>query len=199
MRSNLGSNAERDLPEIIYGTMKSAGLLIAFSAQIASAQHKPGYCNVCRETPAGQSDRYISNPSHSFEMQGVTWTCAYLQSTVQDVDPFHGAPGEARWCSLTQTLAEAHCQCGGPSIPPISDNIHDLNPKCDICHGQALDFVPAGNADLLTAMPGGGHQNCAGLYHAAAHGIFSDSMCHKVQPIAGPTCCNIKGPGSVSV
>jgi len=164
-------------------------ILTAFVVQDVS-----GYCNVCRLS--SQGTRYLTNPSQSWQMNGKRWTCGYLQDTVQDVYPTSNNPTERSWCSLAQIMAEDKCSCGGPSIPPTTDNIKDLNPACNICQGQALNFVPKANANLVADTKVAGRQNCEGLYHAASAGVLSSRNCPIVSANAGPTCCNIDIPTS---
>jgi hypothetical protein len=164
----------------------------------ASAQY---LCNVCRDSPAGQAVRTLADPSQSFVMNGDTWTCGYLQDTVQDVNPYSGAAGEARWCGLAQLWAENNCACIGPDIAPTTDNIKDPNPACDLCAGNfQFDSVPQLNAELTANTGVAGNMNCEGLYNAMAEGVLTTNLCPTVQANAGPTCCNLQSviPGQGS-
>lgn len=160
-------------------------------AQFASGPKGPFPCNVCKDSPDGQAARTLANPSQSFQMNGDTWTCGYLQETVQDVNPYTGAPGEARWCALAQLWAETPCTCNGPAPLPPPD-IKDPNPACDICpSGQyQFDYVPAVNAELTADTGVAGNMNCEGLYHAASEGVLTSNLCGTVRANAGPVCCN---------
>lgn len=154
----------------------------------ASAQS----CNICRDSPDGT--RSLADPSQSFVMNGDTWTCGYLQETVQDVNPYSGAPGEARWCALAQTWAEPWCTCNGPAIPATTDLYKDPNPACDLCAGSfQFDSVPQVNAELTANTGVAGTMNCLGLYQAAAEGVLSSNLCPTVIANAGATCCNVEG------
>ena len=171
--------------------------IAAFFVGGASAQ-----CNVCRDSPAGTATRTLADPSQSFVMNGETWTCGYLQETVQDVNPYSGAAGEARWCGLAQYWAENSCTCNGPSIAPSSDTYKDPNAACNLCAGFQFDYVPAVNSDLTANTGVAGTMNCQGLYDAMAQGVLSTNLCPTVQANAGATCCNLQsvaaGSGSGS-
>jgi len=175
-------------------------MMVAFVAQGVVAQYpagktfKPGYCNVCRDAPNKDvAWRNLANPGESFTMNGEKWTCGYLQDTVQDVNPYAGgAPGEARWCGLAQHFAEQHCSCNGPSIPSLNDNVQQLNPACDLCQGQALNYVPQVNAGLTANTGVAGNMNCKGLYNAMSQGVLTSNLCPQVIANAGPKCCGVE-------
>ena len=60
----------------------------------------PVACNIC------QGNNTLINGEKEFTMSnGLTWTCEYLQETVQDVDE-NGNYGEARMCRQAQLQAE---------------------------------------------------------------------------------------------
>lgn len=180
-------------------TFRFAFLTISFFVQDTVAQYpsgktfKPGYCNICRDAPNNSiAWRNIANPSQSFKMNGESWTCGYLQDTVQDVNPYSGAPGEARWCGLAQTFAEESCTCTGPDIPSMNDQVKDLNPACDLCKGQAFDYVPSVNNGLTANTGVAGNMNCQGLYNAMSQGVLTSNLCPTVIANAGPVCCNVE-------
>jgi len=162
----------------------------------AGQTFKPGYCNICRDVP-GQNPRNPSqwrnlvNPSQAFQMNGEGWTCQYLQDTVQDVDPYTGADGEARWCAMAQMFGESECSCDGPDIPPISSQVKQLNPACDLCQGQQFDYVPSVNSGITANTGVAGSMNCLGLYNAMAEGVLTPNLCPAVIANAGPTCCGV--------
>lgn len=162
---------------------------------------KPGYCNVCRDAPNNDvAWRNLANPSESFKMNGETWTCQYLQDQVQDVNPYNGAAGEARWCALAQTFASEHCTCNGPQIPALNDIVHNPNPACDLCKGQPLNYVPSVNSGITANTGVAGNMNCLGLYNAMSQGVLTSTLCPIVIQNAGPTCCalesiNVSGGG----
>mmetsp|Transcript_24302 Transcript_24302/g.67290 ORF Transcript_24302/g.67290 Transcript_24302/m.67290 type:complete len:274 (-) Transcript_24302:212-1033(-) len=152
---------------------------------------KPGYCNVCRDAPnPNVAWRNLANRGESFSMNGETWTCGYLQDTVQDVNPYSASEGEQRWCSLAQTLANDHCTCTGPDIGNMNDNIKQLNPACDLCQGQQLSYVPQVNSGITANTGVAGNMNCEGLYNAMAQGVLTSNLCPTVISNAGPTCCS---------
>eukprot|EP00539_Tryblionella_compressa_P001020 CAMPEP_0178743510 /NCGR_PEP_ID=MMETSP0744-20121128/6245_1 /TAXON_ID=913974 /ORGANISM="Nitzschia punctata, Strain CCMP561" /LENGTH=212 /DNA_ID=CAMNT_0020396521 /DNA_START=341 /DNA_END=979 /DNA_ORIENTATION=- len=131
-------------------------------------------------------------------MNGDTWTCGYLQETVEDVRANGGAAGEARWCALAQLWAEQHCSCAGPAIPPTSDNYKDPNAACDLCEGNfQFDYVPAVNSDVTANTGVAGNMNCEGLYQAMAEGVLTGNLCPVVRQNAGPTCCNLESVQNV--
>jgi hypothetical protein len=186
-------------------TFTSLLVTVAFFVQGTTGQEslypsgksfKPGYCNICRDVPDQDYNnpsqfRVLANPSESFQMSGKAWSCGYLQDTVQDVNPYSGAAGEARWCGLAQTFAEQSCTCSGPSIPSMNANVKDLNPACDLCKGQDLDYVPQVNAGITANTGVAGNMNCKGLYNAMSEGVLTSNLCPAVIANAGATCCSI--------
>lgn len=159
----------------------------------AGKTFKDGYCNVCRDAPNNSVEwRNLANPSESFKMNGETWTCQYLQDTVQDVNPYNGAAGEARWCTLAQTFAEEHCTCNGPQIPSMNDQVQNLNPACDLCQGQQLNYVPSVNSGITANTGVAGNMNCQGLYNAMSQGVLTSNLCPIVIANAGPVCCALE-------
>ncbi len=174
-------------------------LALAFFVQGAVAQYpdgktfKPGFCNICRDTPNPNKEwRNLANPGQSFDMNGEKWSCGYLQETVQDINPYNGAPGEARMCAIAQTFANDFCQCSGPDIGDINDNVQQLNPACDLCEGQQMKYVPSVNSALDADTGIAGHMNCLGLYNAMAQGVLTSNLCPIVKVNAGPTCCSLE-------
>lgn len=182
---------------MIYSRRLSIVATLVISVGQASAVY---LCNVCRDSPSGQQPRTLADPNQSFVMNGETWTCGYLQDTVQDVNPYSGAPGEARWCALAQLWAENNCDCVGPEIAPTTDNYKDPNPACDLCAGQMFDAVPQLNSELAANTGVAGVMNCLGLYNAMAEGVLSSNLCPSVQANAGPVCCSLESvvPGQGS-
>ena len=148
-----------------------------------------GACNVCRN--GGQ----VTNPGHSFQMadpvnnRNIDWTCGWLEESVADVNP-QGASGEAFLCGLAQLWAEKECTCNGPPIPPLSDNVIDPNPACNLCQGQALNYVPSFRADDLVETGVAGRMPCSGLYSALSNGVLPASLCPTVRQNAGDFCCS---------
>mmetsp|Transcript_64264 Transcript_64264/g.71974 ORF Transcript_64264/g.71974 Transcript_64264/m.71974 type:complete len:321 (+) Transcript_64264:80-1042(+) len=78
----------------------------------------PVTCSIC-----GDANRPILNPTQSFTMNnGITWTCDYLQETVQDVDPNASYENERMMCIQAQLEGKkGGCQCGFAST--TIDNI----------------------------------------------------------------------------
>lgn len=178
-----------------YFVILATALLVQGSvAQYPSGKtFKPGYCNICRDAPNNDvAWRNLSNPSQSFQMNGENWSCQYLQDTVQDVNPYNGAPGEARWCSLAQTFAEENCSCNGPQIPSMNDQVQNLNPACDLCQGQQLAYVPSVNSGITADTGVAGNMNCQGLYNAMSQGVLTSNLCPTVIANAGPVCCALE-------
>lgn len=151
------------------------------------------YCNVCRS--GGQ----ILNPSHAFIMEGkdesgndvsYDYTCGLLQEYVADVLETGGAPNEALWCDIHQLWAKkGGCECSGVEPPP--QDVHSANPKCDLCAGQELNYVPEALAHELAPTGVAGEMACGGLYKALALGVMTTDWCDITQKSAGPKCCNI--------
>ena len=200
------SGTEIILDQLTMNSLSSYIVILATAllVQGAVAQYpsgktfKPGYCNICRDAPNNNvAWRNLSNPSQSFQMNGEKWTCQYLQDTVQDVNPYNGAPGEARWCSLAQTFAEENCSCSGPDIPSINNNVQNPNPACDLCQGQQLSYVPSVNSGLTANTGVAGNMNCLGLYDAMAQGVLTPNLCPTVIANAGPVCCALESIGNL--
>lgn len=174
-------------------TLFVKGLVAQDYAYPAGKTFKPGFCNVCRDTPNPSSSwRNLANRAQSFQMNGETWTCGYLQDTVQDINPYNGAGGEARWCALAQTFANDYCTCTGPDIGDMNDNVKQLNPACDLCQGQQLNYVPQVNSGITANTGVAGNMNCEGLYNAMAQGVLTSNLCPTVISNAGPTCCSVE-------
>jgi len=180
-------------------TFRFVTLTTAFFVQGVRADYpsgktfKPGYCNICRDAPNNSvAWRNLANPSQSFMMNGENWTCQYLQDTVQDVNPYSGAAGEARWCALAQTFAEDNCQCSGPDIPSLNEQFVNPNAACDLCQGQQLNYVPSVNSGITANTGVAGNMNCLGLYNAMTQGVLTSNLCPTVIANAGPTCCALE-------
>jgi len=153
----------------------------------------PVTCSICRD-----ANRPILNPTKSFTMNnGNTWTCNYLQETVQDVDANSLYENERLMCARAQLQGEyGGCQCGGDAMAPIQSQVTQLNPTCDLCAGQASSVVPSSNYDTAVATSVGRH-NCQGLYFALASGIVSEPVCPVIQRAAGATCCGSSSGSSL--
>ena len=154
----------------------------------------PLACPICRRT-----DRPLLNPDHPFTMvNGITWTCKYLQETVQDVDEY-GWESERIMCRSAQLQAEQHgCRCGGEPMAALQSTYVDLNPACNMCATVAmkdsnlntqLSPIPFENKDKLVNTGIIGSHNCQGLFEALADGILSSTLCPQIQTVAGPVCC----------
>lgn len=174
-------------------TLFAQGLVAQEYDYPAGKTFKPGFCNVCRDSPNPDTAwRNLANPSETFTMNGENWSCGYLQDTVQDVNPYNGAAGEARWCALAQTFANKYCTCNGPDIGDLNDQVKQINPACDLCRGQQLNYVPSVNSGITANTGVAGNMNCEGLYNAMAQGVLTSSLCGTVISNAGPTCCSIE-------
>merc|ERR1719491_2166940 len=139
----------------------------------------PVTCSICRD-----ATRPILNPTHSFTMNnGNTWTCDYLQETVQDVDANASYDSEALMCDQAQLAGETGgCECGGTTtaamaVPTTTQDEVNQNPACDLCAGQASSVVPSSNYDITVTTEEVGAQNCKGLYDSMQGGIIDSSSC----------------------
>lgn len=150
----------------------------------------PVTCSICRD-----ANRPILNPTKSFTMNnGNTWTCHYLQETVQDVDANSLYESERLMCAQAQLQGEnGGCQCGGDVMAPIQSQVTQLNPACDLCAGQVSSVVPSSNYDTTVDTSVVGRHNCQGLYGALTSGIVSEPLCPVIQRAAGTTCCSSSG------
>ena len=168
--------------------------------QVVAAQNwnnraVPVTCSICRST-----SRPLLNPTKSFTMpNGLSWTCNYLQETVQDVDEQSSYESERIMCRQAQLQAETGgCQCGGAALPPMNSMFTDINPACNLCAGQASPVVPISNYNEVVQTNVVGSMNCKGLYDAMTDGIISAALCPAVQRAAGSTCCTGSGGSSSS-
>ena len=140
-------------------------------------------CYVCRSP-----DRYIIDLETQFdvEVNGSTakWTCGHLDLAGQDYVTVGNAV-----CGIFYALAEAHCECGGPPIPPPM--IIDTSPACDICDGMGVGFVPDPMIEELVDTGIAGEMPCGFLYQSAADGFLPGSFCPTLRQNVGSVCCNI--------
>mmetsp|Transcript_63504 Transcript_63504/g.71868 ORF Transcript_63504/g.71868 Transcript_63504/m.71868 type:complete len:263 (-) Transcript_63504:57-845(-) len=126
---------------------------------------------------------------------GNTWTCNYLQETVQDVDANFLHESERLMCAQAQLQGEmGGCLCsgggGGAALAPIQSQVSNINPACDLCAGQASAVVPSSNYDKTVATGVAGTHNCQSLYTTLASGTISSTLCSAIQRAAGATCCS---------
>lgn len=149
----------------------------------------PVACNIC------QGNSTLINGDKEFTMaNGLTWTCKYLQETVQDVDE-NGMWGEAQMCRQAQLHAEwGECDCTEDDDlyeEPASllDQYVDPNDACNMCAGMENNFVPDSKKGSLVNTGILGTQNCEGLYNAMMEGIISANLCPTIKEVAGPACC----------
>lgn len=158
------------------------------------------YCNVCKS--GGQ----ILNPDHAFKMEGedkngkhvsYDYTCGLLQEYVADVLETGGGSGDAIWCDIHQLWAKkGGCECSG--VEPPAKDVHSANPKCNLCAGQQLNYVPEALAHELAPTGVAGEMACGGLYKAMALGVMTAEKCVITQKHAGPICCSIPVTGDHS-
>mmetsp|Transcript_62662 Transcript_62662/g.70109 ORF Transcript_62662/g.70109 Transcript_62662/m.70109 type:complete len:270 (-) Transcript_62662:65-874(-) len=169
--------------------------LTAVQAANWNGRATPVTCSICRD-----ANRPILNPNKSFTMNnGNTWTCHYLQETVQDVNAQSSNPSEALMCAQAQLQGEnGGCQCGGTPMNSIQSQVSNPNAACDLCAGQASRSVPSSNYDTTVATGVAGTHNCHGLEVALASGILSSTLCPAIQRAAGATCCSSSGSSSFS-
>mmetsp|Transcript_36017 Transcript_36017/g.39024 ORF Transcript_36017/g.39024 Transcript_36017/m.39024 type:complete len:323 (-) Transcript_36017:341-1309(-) len=149
----------------------------------------PVTCSICRST-----SRPLLSLEKSFTMpNGLSWTCDYLQQTVQDVDEQSSYESERIMCRQAQLQAEeGGCECGGDPLPPLMSQFTDLNGACNLCDGQSSPVVPIDNYNAVVQTNVVGSMNCKGLYDAMIDGVLSANLCPTVQAAAGSTCCNTK-------
>jgi len=182
-----------------YHTYSLVALLLSSLYQVQAenwnGRATPVTCSICRD-----ANRPILNPNKSFTMNnGKTWTCQYLQETVQDVDANSLYENERLMCARAQLQGEdGGCQCGGgdANMAPIQSQVTQLNPPCDLCAGQASAVVPSSKYETAVATSVGRH-NCQGLYFALASGIVSEPVCPVIQRMAGATCCGSSSGSSL--
>jgi len=171
-------------------------ILVDASTLDSRPEDLPLACPICRRT-----DRPLLNPQQQFTMvNGITWTCKYLQETVQDVDEY-GWESERIMCRSAQLQAEQQgCRCGGEALAPLQSQYVDLNPACNMCarvvatiqdstQNVQLSPIPFENKEKLVHTGIIGTHNCQGLFEALADGILSSTLCPQIQTVAGPVCC----------
>jgi len=163
--------------------------VIQVQAQNWNNRAVPVTCSICRST-----SRPLLSLDKSFTMpNGLSWTCNYLQETVQDVDEQSSYESERIMCRQAQLQAEeGGCECGGDPLPPLMSQFTDLNGACNLCDGQSSPVVPIDNYNAVVQTNVVGSMNCKGLYDAMIDGVLSANLCPTVQAAAGSTCCNTK-------
>jgi len=117
-------------------------------------------------------------------MGGESWTCGYLQETVQDADQFSPWPDVAGVCRQSQLLAEDAGCCADTMY--INMPGEDLNDPCELCNGFE---VPYGNKDKLVNTGYVGSHTCGGIDFAMKEGIFSSNICKPVADNIYAECC----------
>jgi len=124
------------------------------------------------------------NQGLMIQMGGESWSCGYLQETVQDVDQFSQWEDEAGICRQSQLLAEdAGCCAQTMYIDLPGEN---LNNPCSLCGaGQ----VPTENKDKLVNTGLVGSHTCGGIEFAMLQGVFSSNMCPQIIPNIERECC----------
>jgi len=194
------SNSPTMILSSVMALLLSTTLFQVSPVQVVDAQNwnnraVPVTCSICRST-----SRPLLNPTKSFTMpNGLSWTCNYLQETVQDVDEQSSYESERIMCRQAQLQAETGgCQCGGAPLAPMNSMFTDINPACNLCAGQASPVVPISNYNEVVQTNVVGSMNCKGLYDAMTDGIISAALCPAVQRAAGSTCCTSSGSGSSS-
>ena len=161
--------------------------VIQVQAQHWNNRAVPVTCSICRST-----SRPLLSLDKSFTMpNGLSWTCDYLQETVQDVDEQSSYESERIMCRQAQLQAEkGGCECGGDPLPPLMSQFTDLNGACNLCDGQSSPVVPIDQYNAVVQTNVVGSMNCKGLYDAMIDGVLSANLCPTVQAAAGSTCCN---------
>jgi len=114
----------------------------------------PVTCSIC-----GDANRPILNPTQSFTMSnGNTWTCDYLQETVQDVDANASYENERLMCVQAQLQGEnGGCQCGtGDATSAAMDNIQSQvsqSPVVNPVPSPSPIAIPLPTPSPVTASP----------------------------------------------
>lgn len=136
-------------------------------------------CDIC-------VDSDITSASKSFtQASGTTWTCGYLQETVQDVNPASLYQSERYMCGQARLQAEAGGCCTQNNVSNVVTNI---NGACSLCYGRG-GSVPSSKEGEAFNTGVIGTMNCGGLEDAMSQGIISASLCPRVQEAAGDFCC----------
>jgi hypothetical protein len=144
----------------------------------------PLACNICQ----GGNSTLINGEKEFTMSNGLTWTCKYLQETVQDVDEF-GLYDEARMCRQAQLQAElGDCDCvddgdyddAFEELPSLMEMYVDPNGACNMCAGYGNGSIPDSKNNALVATGVMGTQSCGGLHFAMMEGILSANLCPQI-------------------
>ena len=174
----------------------SAILFVLYFSKLASVVTAKGSTLDNRVTPVtcdicAGDDSTITNPNKSFTMaSGTSWTCSYLQETVQDVNPASLYQSERYMCGKARLQAEGGGCCSKNNISSVVTNI---NGACNLCAGRGNGSVASNKREEVANTGVIGTMNCGGLENAMQQGIISADLCPIVQKQAGPFCCSSGG------
>ena len=153
----------------------------------------PVTCDVC----GAGDDSTITNPNQSFVMSnGVSWTCGYLQETVQDVNPASLYQNERDMCEKARRLAGLNRCCSRNSVSNAAIVTEIISGECTLCAGRGNGSVASNKRDVVINVANNGvieTTNCGGLENAMWQGIASERLCTTMQQHVGPFCCSSGG------
>ncbi len=136
-------------------------------------------CPICDAVPDKSYDE-----SRKINMGGESWTCGYLQETVQDADQNSPWADVRGVCRQSQLLAEDAGCCAQTMY--INMPGEDLNDPCELCGGFE---VPLANKDKLVNTGILGSHTCGGIDFAMKQGVFSSNNCGQVSAAIFSECC----------
>jgi hypothetical protein len=144
-------------------------------------------CPICNALP---NNSYFE--SKSVNVGTGTWTCGYLQETVQDTNMNSIYDSERLMCRNAQRLSEE----GGCCSQTMYINLpgKDPNDPCTLC---ATD-VPADKFYTLVDTGVMGSHTCGSLDMIMGHGMLSSTMCPQIKAKTATSCCN-SSPASAAV
>ncbi len=187
---NVGSS-ENDIrdQQTIIGVASPSTTNIAEDANVAqnfgttgslAIREVPVTCPICDAVPDKSYDESLK-----VSVGKESWTCGYLQETVQDADQFSVYENERMMCRQSQILAERGGCCGS-SVMYINAPAKTINDPCSLCDWHD---VPLEQQDKLVDTIVMGKHTCGALDYVMKRGIFSANMCPIIKQNIADECC----------
>lgn len=140
----------------------------------------PVTCPICDAVPDKSYDESLK-----ISVGKESWTCGYLQETVQDAGQFSVYENERMMCRQSQILAERGGCCGS-TVMYINAPAKTINDPCSLCDWHD---VPLGQQDKLVDTIVMGKHTCGGLDYVMKRGIFTANMCPIIKQNIQDECC----------
>ncbi len=141
----------------------------------------PVTCPICDAVPDKSYDESLK-----VNVGQESWTCGYLQETVQDTDQHSIYRNERSMCRQSQIIAEEGGCCGS-QVMYIRTEGEMLNDPCSLCDWHA---VPDQNKDKDVDTKLVGTHSCGGLEFIMARGMFNAQMCPMIKANIRDECCS---------